>query len=479
MKKITKLPSIKEHKVFFLVIFLIILAFYLFVNFYFHEQSFYSEKKLQLGAQVITAGMDNIPLLESTNWTRAPLSFLNYLISPRHPAIPSIFLGAFMIAYAILFVVKNFYTKLIMVVLSLVLVFSPSVIFTITQSPEFTILIFLFSFSIYFLLEFTVDEQVYYLFIAAMLLGLVFYAKFEFIWVSLFIALLFFVLYARRGRFLNYLIAILFPLIFFLVSYLFLIWIFGGNMEGFIKKVFVFDFGQNVNCALDCFFKSFSARWPYFLLYLYVLIKVAHFRPFFHSPLFLTFVSPFLVSLTLSFFGIAFLTSYFAVFCLLIIIVLFPYLGPLFNELRQRFVLTGFFVFIIVFEFMTFGIARGTEERHFMQALNPVHHNVSVEEYKEAASVIEECDAIFAVGQNAYGIIFFYDGQGRFITPDSPVYTAVRTNPVYFLDAVVVKKDSGENALKALSSDGEPPEGFEPVFESERFVVFRIAEVVE
>ena len=246
--KITKFPSLKENWLCFLLLVVILISFYLFLSQFLMEQNFYPAVDSQIPARVLSDKINGRGFLEADSFDIPLFLYYSYWIYPQWPSLFSIILSGFAFSFLILFVLENFKTRLLSIFFPLVLVFLPSSLFVVTNQPLIALLIVFFSFTMYFLLEFYTTQRVFYLFMAAITFGLQFYIEFQFFWLGILLILFFMINYYKTGLVFNYLITTLFPLLFFVLSWIFLIWIFRGAVGLFAKEVFSFDFQSGLNC---------------------------------------------------------------------------------------------------------------------------------------------------------------------------------------------------------------------------------------
>src|SRR6056297_559678 len=233
MMKITKFPSLQDHWKRFVMILSVLLFLYLFLSLFLMGQNFYPSLDSQIFSRILMDKQNDRGFLESDSFDIPLLLYYSFWLYPQWPAFISIIAGGIIITVLITYILGNFKTRLLRTLTPLVFILLPSTLFVITNQPMIVLIIFFFSLTLYFLLEFYTTPRVFYLFMAAISFGLQFYIRIEFFWLGLLLIIFFVVAYYRTGLVINYLITTLFPLVFFLLSYLFLIWIFQGDFSGF------------------------------------------------------------------------------------------------------------------------------------------------------------------------------------------------------------------------------------------------------
>lgn len=466
--KITKFPSLKENWLLFLLLLVILLCFYLFLSQFLMEQNFYPSVDSQIPSRVLSDKLNSKGFLESNSFDIPLFLYYSYWINPQWPSFFSIIVGGFAFAFLVLFVLENFITRLLRIFLPLVLIFLPSSLFVVTNQPLIALIILFFSLTLYFLLDFYTTQRVFYLFMAAITFGLQFYIQFQFFWLGLLIILFFLVTYAKSGLIFNYLITTLFPLLFFVLSWFFLIWIFQGNVRLFAREVFEIDFQNGVKCLGDCFRENIKHRWPIMLFYLFILLKVGKFKNFFLSPLFLSFISPFIMIFILSSSGNSTNSSVFITLSIINLIILFPYLGPLINEKRNKFIMLLFLILILVYDLFSFALMRTGKEGDFFMALEGHYKDTQIEEYRLVAGQLERFSSILTDDMDTFPVLYFFEGDGKIINEASPLYKSTLVNPSYFTDAYLYMKTQGSQILDIERIADDYPV---KVFESEHFVI--------
>jgi len=466
--KITKFPSLRDHWKRALLILGLLLFFYLFLSLFLMGQNFYPSVDSQIFSRILMDKQDNRGFLESDAFDIPLLLYYSFWLYPKWPAFISIIAGGLIITFLIFYILENFKTRLLRTALPLIFILLPSTLFIMTSQPMIALIIFFFSLTLYFLLEFYTTQRVFYLFMAAISFGLQFYIRIEFFWLGLLLIIFFAVAYYRTGLVVNYLITTLFPLVFFLLSYLFLIWIFQGDFSGFYQEFLEIDIQKGFHCLIQCFLGNIKHRWPVLVFYLYVLLQVGKYKTFYRSPLFITFISPFIMLFIFGSAGIETTSSTFVSLSIINFIILFPFLGPLVNEKKKKNVIFLFLMLILFVDIYSFWTLREGRERAFFDALEGAYRNPMVEEYREVANNLKGFSTILTDESITYQVIFFYEGDGQFITEDSPLYQTVMANPAYFSEAYLYKKAGIPSLLmvERLSEDFPVKQ-----YESEHFVI--------
>ncbi|HOO33840.1 MAG TPA: hypothetical protein PK466_10920 [Thermotogota bacterium] len=469
--KITKLPSIFENKRFFFLTFLILVSLYLFISYSMLENNVYPPDSLQFGANELLNRANNLSFINDGNYNIPLFDALNYSLTPRWPSFIPIVFVTLIISYLILFIFNNFRSKTLKVLISLFIAFLPSTIFIVTDSPEMAILIVLFSLTMYFILEFTLNERVFFLFMAAITFGLLFYILFEIIWFVIFFAVYFSIVYAKRKKHINFIITITFPSLFFLVSWIFLMWIFKADIESFFRENLLLNFTDGIQGFHKYLQQNIYARWPVLVLYLYILFTLGKFKLFFTSPLFMAFIAPVILALILNLGGFPVNSSFYISISMINIIILFPYLGPLFNERRQKRIILFFLVFIFAFDVYSAMYTRQGQEKLFFSAVLNTYESEEVIEYKEVAKQMKGYQNILTDWEETYGIIYFHEDARLFLTSKTPNFINISLNPQLYADAILFYK-FGETYR--LYDQHILREYFEstPAYESENYLLF-------
>jgi hypothetical protein len=431
----------------------------------------YPPMSIKLGADELLNRENGISFINAGNYYVPPFLSLNYYLLPRWPTLLPIVVGAFIISYLILFIFNNFQSRALKIILSFFIAFLPSTLFIITSNPEITLMIVLFSLTMYFILEFAINERVFFLFMAALTFGLQFYIMFEIIWLVILIAGYFAIVYARRKQHINFIITISFPIIFFLLSWFFLMWIFEVDISEFIRENLLLNFNMGIATFDKYLSQNIFLRLPILLLYIYILFSVGKFKQFYKSPLFLAFISPIMMVLLLSIGYFHVNTSFFTSLFMINIIILFPYLGPLFNENRNKHIIILFIVFIFVFDVYSALNLRLNEEKDFFSALKNEYVSEEIVEYKVVAKELEGFEQILTESDETYGVIYFYYGEGEFLTTKTPDHINISLNPQKYADALLFHRYKTDYITYDKKKLYEYYEEI-PFYESENFLIF-------
>lgn len=432
------------------------------------SQNFYPSVDSKVFSKILIDKQNERGFLESDSFDIPLLLYYSFWIYPKWPAFISVIAGSLIFTFLIFYILENFKTRLLKLFLPMILLLLPSALFVVTNQPMIVLIIFFFSLTLYFLLEFYTTQRVFYLFMAAISFGLQFYIQIEFFWLGILLIIFFGITYYRTGLVLNYLITTLFPLGFFLLSYLFLLWIFQGDFTEFSQEFLKLDFQNGLHCLINCFLRNIKDRWPVFLFYLVILFEVGRYRIFFRSPLFITFISPFIMLFIFGSAGIETTTSVFNSLAVINFIILFPYLGPLINEKRKKIMILIFLMLILIFDVFSFWSLRTGKEKDFFLTLQGKYNNLRIEEYRAVANKLEPFSTILTDETNTYQVIFFYDGDGRFITKDLPLYQTALANPAFFSEAFLYRKSETIPSLMIEKVSEDFPIKY---YESENFII--------
>jgi len=102
---------------------------------------------------------------------------------------------------------------------------------------------------------------------------------------------------------------------------------------------------------------------------------------------------------------------------------------------------------ILFFDIFSFWTLREDKEKDFFIALQGEFRDSNIEEYREVANKLEGFSTILTDEMTTYQVIFFYEGDGDFITQDSALYQTAMANPAYFSDAYLYKKAEAPSSL--------------------------------
>ena len=204
--KITQFPSLKNRWRRLLLISTLLLFLYFFISQLLMSQNFYPDVDQRLLSRISLNKLHSRGFLESDSFDIPLFLYYSFWFLPHWPAFFSIIVGAFVVSFLIVYILENFKTPLVRMVFSLSIALMPSSVYVITNQPMIVLLMFFFSLTLYFLLEFYQSQRVFYLFLSAIAFGLQFYIQFQFFWLGILLILFFAISYWKTGLIINYLI---------------------------------------------------------------------------------------------------------------------------------------------------------------------------------------------------------------------------------------------------------------------------------
>jgi hypothetical protein len=297
----------------------------------------------------------------------------------------------------------------------------------------------LFCLDFYFLLEFSVSEQTFYLFVFGLLFALLALLRFETIWMSIPVFLFLLIRYRKHGLFLYYAIAALFPLFFLLLSWLFLAFVFSGDWSGVLYKILIEPL-----TALSAFSNPVErfmihTTWPFFILYGITIFRLGTYRSFYRSALFFVILVPFFTPFFIRSASQDFRPVTFASIFYIHYLILFPYIGSLFNEKKQKIFYNLFIIGYFAFNVFSFAITSEHHEALFFKAMT--ERNFVPPENKEATIARKiENRSLLADDRINYEVLQYLPNLSSLVYPGQPEYESVLFTPSNFVDFILMKK---------------------------------------
>lgn len=384
-----------------------------------------------------------------------PIPFVPYLMMIR-PVIAASFIAAFSMAFLILFILAYYRTWQVKVFLTLLLMISPSMLFLSLQSPRTMIFIMLNILSFYFLMEFSVKEESFFIMLFGLIFGTLVLVNFHIIILIVFL-IIFFIAFFKKLRVLEYTFVAVFPMLFLFLSWILLNFVFSNQPVAVIQGWFD---TFSPKAGLDYLIRFLHSSGFLLAIYGFTIVVAGKFIRFFQSPLFFVLIMPWCSLILLGFFNDP--DVYVANSKLLLInyIILFPYIGQLLNERRFRNILACFFVLTILWEFA--GVRRNHEEHIFFQWLTgqPV-----VSQAKESESLLahfSDQERVWVTDKSLYSTLYFTDDLSRWILPNQTEHTLAALQPQLYVGWVFTTAD-----------DVRTYHGFELIHATSRFKILR------
>jgi len=384
-----------------------------------------------------------------------PIPHIPYLLL-IHPVLVASFVAAFSMGFLILYILKHYQTLQVKVFLIALLILSPSMLFLSLQSPRTIIFFMLNILSFYFLMEFSVKEESFFIMIFGLIFGMLVLIDFSIIF-SLIFLFIFFFLFFKKMRVLEYTFVSVFPLVFLFLSWILLNTMFTNDPAATISGWFAAFSPKNGFRYLIQFLHSSAF---FVILYGFTLIVVGRFLRFFRSPLFFTLVLPWCNLILLGFFheSGAFMAN--SKLLLINYIILFPYIGRLMNERRLRNIIAFLFLLTLVWEFV--GVRRNTEEDVFFQWLTaqPV---VSIsQESKSILALFSDQERIWVSDPALYSALYHSDDLSRWVLPNHEDHGLVSMQPSLYVGWIFT-----------IGSDQRPYSDFDLIYESKKYKILQ------
>jgi len=472
VNRVTRLPVLFRSRTFW-ALFLLLFALYWFLNLRFQSAALYSPHQQWIRFHAKWLMRVSLEGMRAVDFEIPPLNLLLHilLVSDAHRIFLSALAG-FLVAFLILYGLANVRTKTVKLLWSLYLALSPALWFSCLFLPDYVLYLILYCLAFYFLLEFSVSEQVFYLFVFGLLFGLMGLIRFETLWMSIVVFVYFLLRYGKRGLFLYYALAALFPLVSLQLSWVFLSLIFKGEAATLLRHLYVdpfFAFAAFSN-PIEQFMLHMT--WPFFFLYAVTIVRLGTYREFFRSALFFSllipFLSPFFLKMTVQELCPVTFASLFIIHYL----ILFPYIGSLFNEKRQKLFYSAFLVGYFLFTLFAFSVTPEEHEALFFKRLGDANYPIPATAESTIGATLSG-KPLIADEKSTYLVLQHRSDLGGIIHPNHPLYSSALFTPSAFAKAIVMRK--GEDRvyreyLKAVER-GKEFAGFAKVWEDDAYLI--------
>lgn len=384
-----------------------------------------------------------------------PIPHIPYLLL-IHPVLVASFVAAFSMGFLILYILKHYQTVQVKIFLIALLVLSPSMLFLSLQSPRTIVFFMLNILSFYFLMEFSVKEESYFIMSFGLIFGVLVLIDYSIIF-SLIFLFIFFFLFLKKMRVLEYTFVSVFPLVFLFLSWILLNAMFTNDPAATISSWFA-DFSPANGFRYLVQFLHSSAF--FVILYWFTLIVVGRFLRFFRSPLFFTLILPWGNLILLGFFheSGAFLAN--SKLLLINYIILFPYIGRLMNERRLRNIIACLFLCALLWEF--FGVRRNPEEEVFFQWLTGQPVASQTEESKHILDLFSDQERIWVSDPSLYSTLYHSDDRSRWVLPNHGDHGIVSLQPSLYVGWIFT-----------IGSDQRIYPNFDLIYESKKYKILQ------
>ncbi|HRW92032.1 MAG TPA: hypothetical protein P5560_03690 [Thermotogota bacterium] len=468
--RLTHFPSLRGWL--FPLLFVALFLFYLLLGNWAFENGLLLPQTLVRSVQARAVSGSSAISPNYLDFHQPPLSLLLSFVFPENPVLVPSFSGALLVSLLLLYVWRNFQTRPLKFMASFLLVAFPGVLFSILLSQDFVLFLFLFSVSFYFLLEFSVEERVFYLFMFGLLSGFLFLLRFETLFAFAYLVFVFFAFYPPRKAF-HYVVSALFPAVFLFLSWLFVVWIFWEPPAHYIQAIWQDFFAASWVRQSSNHLSLFLGLLPFPVWYLFLFFSLGRFPEFFRSPLFLILFFPFPMVFLFLFSGHAFFPSTWPVLFVFHFVLLFPYLGPLFNEKRSTWLHAMVLLFLLGWNFFSFSFSAFPEERAFCTFIRGESFTSPVETYRSLAQKIRSDGVLLLDLQASAAPLFFVSPLPEMFLPGMDEFESALSQPHFFVDQVLVHLPSDGVSQRLDLAWLRQEEGFSVVSQGKDWILWQ------
>lgn len=454
------------------VVFFILFLLYFYISQELFFKFDYIHKNLLFFAEKALIAVQSGFRVENIGFVYPPVAFVPFLIVNDPLLVPPI-ISALLSTFLIVYLTKTYQPDAISLLIIPILILNPLYLFLASQKFDVLLFYILLSLSVFYTVRHIETKYSLYVFVAGLLLGLSFFVDFRSLFaIPIYILSLF--LLTNRESF-SYRIAILVvkitPLIFFLLSWLYLNWVFTGNPINFIQSPYSFfrsepmtdeftqvsgSFVRSLYLTLKQLFLNSLLILPYFL----VIPYIKRFKLLYAAPLIVIYVMPIFVVYFSIYFGIFFPYMYSAILFLLFSLI-FAF------KLRIARLKTYIFSMIVAFisAFFLPEYSKDLNEKEFIgfiKGRNEPEH-VSIKESILTAELLikYKCEKILSDNAYTFPVVYFTGNSNIFILPHNYTYYTALSNPTIFADCLLISKNL-KDVLKRRFPKSES--GFVPNF---------------
>lgn len=467
-------------RVVLILIIAILFTVYYSINVFFFLDYEYIHSKLTFFAEkALLATEGKPPRLENIGFVYPPLAFIPFLLVKNPVVVPA--LVSAVASGLLVFILMKEKDSFLYVLL---LLFNPLYLFLASQRFDVLLFYILLSFSVFFALKHLESGYSIYAFAFGLIFGLTFFVDFR----SLFLLPVFAlgIYLSTNGKTSHYRLAILLvkltPIIFFLLSWIYLNWIFTEDPFHFIKSPYSFFRGEDgytysssLLDSLNITFKFLFYNMPLILPYIIVFIYLARYKLLYSIPFLLFYILPVLLVYFSVYFGL-FVPSFHQIILFLIFAFMFERFTK--KDVRLMLNLSMFISFILSFIFPIKSLE--LNERYFIRALlfneKPKNLLTKGEEIKMANLIKEmDCKNILADDAYSFEVVFFHGEAKSFILPYNYEYYTYLSYPYYRVDCILIDKRDKRGPLSARFPRAKEGflRGYFLVYEGERYMLYK------
>lgn len=464
--------------------FLALFAVYALISYsIFHSYTYIHSNLLFYAEKALIAIQSNFKF-ENIGFVYPPASFVPFLLY-NNPLIIPAFVSALVSTLFALYIMKEFKTNLISSLIIVLLFLNPLYIFLATQRFDVIIFYILLAVSVGYSIKYLAEKHSVYVFYAGILFGLTFFVDFRSVFLIPLYALTFFL--STKKDNIPYRIAVMIvkltPIFFFVLSWLYLNWLFMGDPFYFIKSPYSFFKGEPVpeefKYAAGSFMQSLMAtlrelmfNLPLILPYFVVLFFVGKNMPIYGIPVYLTYLIPVFLMYFSIYYHVFFPYRYTS-----ILFLLFALIFALYTKTSKHIAVLISMIISFISSFILPIYSKDLNEKLFIEAImgKPIQ-KLTKEEALLSAKIIRysNCTNILSDDAYTFPVIYFTGRTDKFILPHNYVFYSALSNPSLFVDCLLISSNRKDLINKRFpeAQNGRVP-GFYLLYRGSEYMIFK------
>lgn len=472
-------------KIVLILIIAVLYTVYYSINIFFFLDYGYTHSKLTFFAEkALLATEGKPPRLENIGFVYPPLAFVPFLLIKNPTVVPA--LVSAMVSGLLIFLLMrekdSFNIAGFLYVL--LLLFNPLYLFLASQRFDVLLFYMLLSFSVWFGIKHLESGYSIYAFASGLSFGLTFFVDFR----SIFLLPVFAigVYSSTKEKTLHYRLAIILvkltPILFFLLSWMYLNWVFTEDPFHFINSPYSFFRGEDgytystsLVDSIRTTFKFLFYNLPLIAPYVIVLLYLVKYRLFCSIPFVLFYILPILLVYLSAYFGL-FIPSFYQT----ILFLIFAFIFQKYTLKNIKIPLSISAIISFVLSFILPTTSPELNEKSFIRALiyNEKPNKVLLKsEDIKIAYLIKEINCRKTLTDDAYSfeVVFFHGNPNAFVLPYNYEYYTYLSYPYYRVDCILIDKRDVKGPLIARFPKAKEGylKGYFLVHQGDKYVLYK------